>query len=697
MITRYAKYCRKQIFRFGTAVIIISSTAIQIITASVPFSNTHALTTTNQKRSESLIINKKDKKYHRDSVPEKNLHRRFEQLKVSADTLIKPLPVKTRKDIVKSTEVQSEKSDTLTRDSLARSTETKAFYDSLRVRSERSFWARYLYGWMIASPQSAKAQVEVNSEQSFKPFAGKRIGHIRIQQLDVFGPSIQDTSIVLDNWLAKVGNGIHVKTRDWVLRKNLLFKTGDIVDPRTMAEDEKLIRDLPYIKDVSIILIPDQLNSQIVDVLIVTKDNFSWGFLLDINGSKSARFDLFNQNMFGLGHEFSVGTVYHSHESPTVGFHGFYGVNNIAGKFINGAFRIEDTYRKNAISAMLEKRFLTTKTRNAGGISFNRVFRFDYLTDDRIMRLDTTISLLDMDAWYGHSFERKKETQAAGHFIIAGSISSRRFFDRPTVSPQRNQLFHDHHIILGSVAYSKRFLQRNNLVYGYGITEDIPYGDYFELTSGYDFGEFYNRSYLHLYYSKGMVLPDYSYLRFGVGAGSFFHHSNLEQTTIMGEGNFFSRLYNIDGHRLRQFINMRYIIGLNHFNQEYLTLNDEWGIRGFRTDYVRGTQKLTVNMEAVTFLRSQFYGFRFAPYCFSDLGFIGDNTKFILNQDFYAGVGLGFRIRNESLVINTFEFRLTWFPVTPPNIHPWTFRALGQPKAEFNDFLGRRPEILPYH
>lgn len=670
---------------------------LQAALAFAPNNGTNILTTTNQSPSNSLIINKKLKIYRRDSLEGKNLDTRFDQLRLTPDTLITPLPIKTSKKIEHRTNGQTEQSGANGRDSISSSFQTKAFYDSLRVRAERSFWARYLYGWMIASPQTAKSQIEVNSEQYFKPFAGKRIGRIRIQQLDVFGPSLQDTTIVLDNWLAKVGNGIHVKTRDGVLRKNLLFKTGDIVDPRTMAENEKLIRDLPYIKDVSIILIPDQLNSQIVDVLIVTKDNFSWGFLMNINGTKSARFDLFNQNMFGLGHEFSIGTVYHSHEYPTIGFRVFYGVNNIGGKFINGAFRIEDTYQKNAVSAMLGKRFLTTKTKNAGGLSFDRVFRYDYLSDDKILRLDTTVSFLNLDAWYGHAFVRKAEKQAAGHFIVAGRFFSQKFFERPTVSQQSNQLFHNHRIALASIAYSKRFLQKNNLVYGYGITEDIPYGDYLELTSGYDFGEFYNRTYLHLYYSKGMILPNYSYLRFGLGAGSFLHHNRLEQGTILGEGNFFSRLYNINGHQFRQFINIRYIMGLNHFDREYLTLNNEWGIRGFKTQMVRGTQKLTVNMEAVTFLRSQFYGFRFAQYFFSDFGFIGDDSKFILDQDFYTGVGLGFRIRNESLVINTFEFRLAWFPITPPDMRPWTFRALGQPKSEFNDFLGRRPEILPYH
>ena len=620
---------------------------------------------------------------------------RFRKLKVVSDTLITPLPL--RKRIVESADGKTEKPGTETRDSASLASNTKAFYDSLRIHSERSFWARYLYGWLIASPQAAKSQVEVNSEQYFQPFAGKRIGRIRFQQLDVFGPSLEDTTIVLDNWLAKTGNNIHVNTRESILRKNLLFKTGDIIDPRTMAENEKLIRDLPYIKDVSIILIPDQLNSQIVDVLLVTKDNFSWGFLLDINGNKSGRFDLFNQNMFGLGHEFSIGTVYHTNTYPTVGFHGFYGINNIGGKFINGAFRYEDTYRKNDVSVMFEKRFLTTKTENAGGVSFDRVFRFNYLSDDRIMKLDTTVSFLDLDAWYGHAFAGRKKNPTGGNFVVTGRFFSQKFFERPPVSEQNNQLFQNHQLILGSVAYSRRFLQRNNLVYGYGITEDIPYGDYVELMSGYDFGELYNRPYFHLYYSKGMVLADYSYLRFGLGAGSFFNRSRFEQSTFLGEGDFFSRLYNINGHRFRQFINVRYIMGRNHFDQEYLTLNNQWGIRGFKSDEVRGSQKLTVNMEAVTFLRSQFYGFRFAQYFFSDFGFIGDNSKFILNQDFYAGVGLGLRIRNESLVINTFEFRLSWFPITPPDMHPWTFRALGQPKSEFQDFLGRRPEILPYY
>ena len=695
MTTQNFKYHATLLSRLGASTIIILLITFQIASG---FPLAKRTLESNAIFPKSGLKNKTRKYvYRRDSLEGKNLDSRYRQLKITGDTLIKPLPLKTRKQFVQQDSDQTEETGTTKQDSLSSVSTTKAFYDSLRVRSERSFWARYLYGWMIASPQSAKAQLEVNSEQYFKPFAGKRIGHIRIQQLDVFGPSLEDTTIVLDNWLAKTGNNIHVNTRERILKKNLLFKTGDIVDPRTMAENEKLLRDLPYIKDVSIILIPDQLNSQIVDVLLVTKDNFSWGFLLDVNGNKSARFDIFNQNMFGLGHEFSIGTVYHSHENPTIGFHGFYGINNIGGKFINGAFRFENTYRKNDISAMLEKRFLTTKTNNAGGISFDRVFRFNYLSDDRIMKLDTTISYLDLDAWYGHTFVNSKNEQANGHFVLAGRLFSQKFYERPVVTENSNQLFFNHQLILGSFAYSRRLLQKNNLVYGYGITEDIPYGDYLELMTGYDIGEFYNRYYMHLYYSKGFVLPNYSYFRFGFGAGSFLHGSQFEQTTFLGEGNFFSRLFYLNGHRFRQFINVRYIMGLNHFDQEYLTLNDEWGIRGFKTDLVRGTQKLTVNMEAVTFLRSQFYGFRFAQYFFSDFGFIGDNSKFILNQDFYAGVGLGLRIRNESLVINTFEFRLSWFPITPPDMRPWTFRALGQPKSEFQDFLGRRPEILPYH
>jgi hypothetical protein len=99
----------------------------------------------------------------------------------------------------------------------------------------------------------------------------------------------------------------------------------------------------------------------------------------------------------------------------------------------------------------------------------------------------------------------------------------------------------------------------------------------------------------------------------------------------------------------------------------------------------------------VRYLKWNFYGFRFTNYFFSDIAFLSDQPKSIFKEDFYAGVGVGFRIFNESLVFKIIDIRLTWFPVKPPGGSiPFGANLQGLTKSTFDDFLGRKSDIIRY-
>jgi hypothetical protein len=241
-------------------------------------------------------------------------------------------------------------------------------------------------------------------------------------------------------------------------------------------------------------------------------------------------------------------------------------------------------------------------------------------------------------------------------------------------------------------------LFKNNRVYGYGITEDIPYGRYIEAAIGFDRDEEreHLRPYFHLRYSKASILAQGGYFKWQLSAGGYIGDSQIEQGIVLLNTNYFSKMVYFNNHPYRFFVNMELMSGINRFKEEYLVMNKRFGIRDFYSLDVQGTNRLKVNIESVRFWDLSYLGFRFANYFFADAAFISNSMKRIFKENFYTGIGLGIRIHNESLVFNVLEFRLSWFPILPKNGERYIYNVFGQPKSRFDDFLGGKPQEILY-
>jgi hypothetical protein len=565
---------------------------------------------------------------------------------------------------------------------------------TLSRKGDNNFITRNLFSLIIRENQPIKEQMNVNSTLYFAPFAGKKIGRIRIQQLDVFGPSLQDTTSQASTWIGRAGNVVHMKTTEQKLRKQLLFNSDEAVNPQLMADNEKIIRDLPYIQDVAILLSKDETEDERVNVLVIVKERFEYG----ASGSaslNSGEIEVIDQNMFGIGHQLSVEMTWDKFENPNWGGSFRYEISDLFGKFVKTGFGYTNTYRKTGWNAFLDRQFIASKDDRAGGISLERVFSDYYLTPYSYTRSDTSFSYLNSDVWFGRQFKNKNIYSNIGNVIIAGRYHHQNFYSK--TSPYiENSRFRDHDFILGSFAISKRFLFKNNQVYGYGITEDIPYGRYAELATGLDIDDNKTRPYLHFLYSRANILNKGAYFKWQISAGGFLNNSHIEQGAILLNTNYFTNLYYINHHPYRFFVNMELLSGINRFKEEYLVINRRYGIRDFFSLDTKATNRLKINIETVRFWRINFYGFKFANYFFADAAFLSNDLKKILNDSFYGGVGFGFRVHNESLVFNVLELRLSWIPIAPKNNNPFVFNAFGQPKARFDDFLGGKPHEILY-
>jgi hypothetical protein len=571
------------------------------------------------------------------------------------------------------------------------------FYDSLQIRASRHKITKWLYGTMIRSVRDTVNKYS-QSYEYYKGFQNKIIGTISIRSLKVFGPTFEDTLKTTNIWIEKTANEFHSKSNLYVIRKNLWIKEGQVVDPELMMDNERLLRSLPYLKDVRIVITQRPLNADLVDVLILTQDVFSFGVSGGIGSVNKGEVGIYDKNILGVGHEAGITIVGHTDKSPHIGFEANYTVNNIMGNFINFSTGYSNTYLHQELFVSLQRDFLRPQSVYAGGLNALRSFRTDRVYLNSNVTTSGPLNYVYLDGWYGRRLNLGiRPNDSRFQITLSGRIRYSHFYDRPLPDINNKQYFANSNFYLGSLSFSQRSYIRDYLVYSYGITEDIPKGYLCELVFGFDHNEFNDRWYSHLFLSTGNLFKNKPfYLYTSLGVGSFFNQSHTEQGMADLKIDFISQLFKVWNVQARQFIKLDYTIGFNRFDIENLLLLNSNGIRGFGSLIGKGKQRLTLNVENVFFQKKTVLNFKSALFSFFDVGIVGPAEQSIFKQSYYAGLGIGLRIRNENLVFKTIQLRLAFYPNHPSDVNSVGFILDGVSKTRFYNFQPRGPEPLRF-
>jgi hypothetical protein len=589
---------------------------------------------------------------------------------------------------------QSDKQDSLAMEKS--NAKYEQFYDSLEYKAKQKTLTRIIYDFLV-SPPRPYVDREALSKEYYRQLEGKIISEISIQPLDVFGPTFEDTSRTAKSWLEKTANTIHSKSNLNTIEKMILFDVGDFVDSELLYENERIIRSLPYIQDVQIILEQDTVYRGLVKVHVLTKDRFSIGVSGGVDGNSSAALELYNQNIFGIGHEISFNFVGHLNRQPYTGLETFYKINNIKGKFVDISAGYMNTYKREGFSLILDKPFIIPSVKWGFGGAALRMYRTDRINESHPIQTSIPMDLAFFNAWAGRSFQIKPNHFQNSQMIISAGINNSTYFHRPSPSNDGLQYFSNSTFYLAGITFSQRRFLQDQLIYSYGVTEDIPEGFKNELVYGFDANEFGNRHYAHLFLSNGNLLVNrQGYLYLSGGIGGFFKNNEYEQGQIQGSLNFISRQVHAGRKRFRLFVRANYLLGIRRFEIENLSFNRNDHIRGFRSQEALGKQRLSVDLEYVLFLRQQFYKFNMAFYGFADLGIIGSNKSLIFTENYYSGLGFGMRIHNENLVFKTFHLRLGFYPFHPSDMNFTGFIIEEQLKKNFYSFQPTAPQPLRF-
>jgi hypothetical protein len=132
--------------------------------------------------------------------------------------------------------------------------------------------------------------------------AGPRIRSIRIESENVF----QD---VESHFLGRIADAIHGTTRTEVVRRELLFSEGDVLDPAKLVETERNLRQLGLFRTVTISGEPVDGSPDEIDIVVRTRDAWTTelsGNLGRAGGKAHYGLSIEEKNLFGLGKKVSL-------------------------------------------------------------------------------------------------------------------------------------------------------------------------------------------------------------------------------------------------------------------------------------------------------------------------------------------------------------------------------------------------------
>lgn len=516
--------------------------------------------------------------------------------------------------------------------------------------------------------------VDQKSESGFRQYQGKTIRKIIIHHIG-FERNINDTTRYrVVNTVTRVANSLHTDTKERVIRNNLFFRVNRPLDPYKLADNERYLRDLPFLLDARIIVKPVRGNRDQVDVLVYTRDVFSIGGSLSGKSKTSVQYRIYDANLSGWGQRVEYRGVADIDREPRFGHQFLYSKNSIKGSFITGTISYTQLNtggsrgleNESALYIKFDRPLVSPYSRWAGGMEFSRNWSVNaFGTSDAMFR---SYGYFIKDLWVGYNMGIKNHVENRNRYFVGLRTFSQSFFEQP-VQPQEamNVLYNNEQHVLGQFTFYNQNFYRTKFVYGFGRTEDVPYGTRLSLIAGRTKQINRVRPYMGAEIERSFFRKSGDFMEYSLRAGGFKYENELQDFVVQASANLFSRLLIVKGLKIRQSLSLGYTNIMNRNFEPLLRIDNDFGIERFASDSTLGTQRLGVALETVVYIRPTLLGFHFAPFVFADMAMVAPQHTVLIRQKPYLGVGGGIRTRNENLIFGTIELRMFYFPRIPPN------------------------------
>jgi len=585
-------------------------------------------------------------------------------------------------------------------------TDSTHIYENIETYSKRSRFTTFMYRLVFKPVAVISKKVDPKKkvykkliQKPYSTFEGKIIRNIDIVTLDPFGYSPIDTTVAKQNFLYKTGNKLHIKTQILAIRNLLLIRKNEPFNSLLVKESERLIRSQKYVHEVSFYVAFAGGKSDSVDIFIRELDRWSIIPYGSISPS-GIHADLTDKNFLGTGHEFqNVFT-----RNITSGINAFntnYFIPNIRNTYISTKLQNSfDGYGNFRRSLTVDRPFFSPFAKWAAGASFASQRKTDSLNYIGPVIAPLKLRFGTQDYWAGKAlqiFKGNTEEERTTNLIFTLRYLRIRYFDKPIELNDPLHFYSNEDFYLTGIGISTRKYVQDRYIYNYGVIEDVPVGKVLGLTGGYQVKNNTGRFYLGMRFSFGNY-NQWGYLSSNFEYGTFFNNSHSEQGVFSAGINYFTGLFEIGKWKFRQFVKPQLIIGMNQFTYDSLTLNDGYGLDGFKSPSLSGTNRLLLNLQTQLYSPWNIIGFHLGPFFTYSLGMLGAEGTGFKNSKVYSLIGVGVLIKNENLVFNTFQFSISFYPLIPGyGQDVFKMNSFRTSDLGFRDFEIGRPAPVIYH
>ena len=477
----------------------------------------------------------------------------------------------------------------------------------------------------------------------FEILQGKTIREIRVDQVNVFDENNPDEN----KFIYRVLNKLHITTREKVIRSQLLFKSGDKINYKSMEETARNLRTRKYLTNAHVF--PEKVCGDEVDVLVITQD--AWALEPQVSFSRKSSdnesgFAISDDNVLGTGSAFKIG-----YEENTLRETISYDFSNPY--FLNKQIAVRALYQdnsdgKNTLLTVAQP-FYSLETPKARGIQYSDLSQVDEIRSRDDVINSFRHQSIDHEIYYG----------------LATDINS-NFTQRwlVGVSHEEDTFFVDENTLQGIPEDDKAvypWIEYQYLQNQYGVfknlnqiqrPEDISTGHTIKARLGFAGTTFGN--------------PD-DVLRYKITYGNIIEKNDVHIWELEAEldGRQHLGIESLDPNLLTSAVSYHYLIndknrwyvraefGVGEHLPQYeeLTVGDITGLRGYPTDYIRGNKRYILSVERRYFSDVHIFNLvRLGGVVFVDAGKVW-GLPIEPNAPLLSNVGIGLRITSTKVRI----------------------------------------------
>lgn len=533
------------------------------------------------------------------------------------------------------------------------------------VKKESLTRKTFMEGLKLITTNPSDTIVNEESINPYTAYTGKIIRNILIKRIG-FEKSIYDSTKKVKKTVTQIANFLHTDTREKTIRKHLFFSENELLNPYKVADNERFLRDKDFIMDSRMLITPVE-GTDSVDITVVTRDVFSLGGSIGGTIPSAPLIKIFDANVDGRGQRIQLNTLIDQSRSPKVGYALLYRKSSIFGSLTNlelGYNQLNEGYsfgdeNEYALQVKLDRPLVSPYTRLAGGgeVSQNWSENVDTKPDSVFLQYKYKLA----NAWIGYNIGIKKELLNRNRKFFAVRVFDGIYIDQPDQYAYREERkYNNIYGYLSEFTFYRQDFYKTRYVFGFGTTEDVPYGFTFGATGGYVSQLKTARPYGAFKLDYGKVRPKGEFVQLGASIGGYLQNEKFEDVILQGGFAYYTQVINVNRYKTRNVLSATYTQLINQKVIDWLYISKS-EIPGFNSDSLKANQRFAVHGESVLYTPWSLLGFRFAPFAAVDMVYV-NCVQCLTKNELYWGLSSGLRTRNENLIFGTMELKMTYIP-----------------------------------